>query len=238
MKLAITNITHDESRVKGTAAVELDYLIAPVTLCSFPVSVDYVVGKSLEQYLSELEEEARSTVKNMYADIICGGVVNDELIITLRGKMTSDHIIKIYNRDGKLSATEIEPVPQETAREFAGNEILMNECRIAPTTISKELSEQIPDITELEKRITTLEKRSGEQVGPGDLKAIYTIADTAIKRLLQEEAHSYNYSLNINVNASEPPSDTRATVLDSSTKIEGKIRNEKITGSLRATIKL
>ncbi|EEG3099172.1 hypothetical protein N0D16_002722 [Salmonella enterica] len=76
MKLTISNITHAENHVKGTAAVELDYLIAPVTLCSFRVSVDCVEGKSLEEYEAEPKEKALDTIRTMHEKLISNSAAN------------------------------------------------------------------------------------------------------------------------------------------------------------------
>lgn len=76
MKIAIMDITHDDNRVKGSAYVEYDYLIAPVNLCSIPVSVEYVEGKSLEQYTGELRETALNIIKTMYGELIADSAEN------------------------------------------------------------------------------------------------------------------------------------------------------------------
>lgn len=70
MKISITGITHDDNRIKGTASVEYDYLISPVTMCSIPVSVEYVEGKSLEQYTGELREAALLSIGSMYEGLV------------------------------------------------------------------------------------------------------------------------------------------------------------------------
>lgn len=84
MKLAISNITHAENHVKGMVAVEYDYLIQPVTLCSFPVKVDYVKGKSLEQYTNELKEAALDIIRTMPEKLISKSAANISSIWSVR----------------------------------------------------------------------------------------------------------------------------------------------------------
>ncbi|EBH6782450.1 hypothetical protein CQT46_16575 [Salmonella enterica] len=100
MKISITGITHDDNRVKGTASVEYDYLIAPVTMCSIPVSVEYVEGKSLEQYTRELKETALGIIRAMH----------DGLIDNSAGKASSAWSVKL-NEEGHIATSNV-PYPQ------------------------------------------------------------------------------------------------------------------------------
>lgn len=108
MKIAITGISHNENHVRGIASVEYDYLIAPVTVCNIPVSVAYIEGKSLEQYQSELEGQAREIISGMYKEIVCGGKLDEEIIIPVRGKLTGEYKIRVVNKDGKLSVAGLD----------------------------------------------------------------------------------------------------------------------------------
>ncbi|EBO9661250.1 hypothetical protein ZP13_15265 [Salmonella enterica subsp. enterica] len=92
MKIAINNITHDDSHVKGTVSVEHGCLMAPGPLCCFFVSVDYVEGKSLEQYSSDLKETALDIIKMMH----------DELIADNAGNISSTWSVKL-NENGCIT---------------------------------------------------------------------------------------------------------------------------------------
>ncbi|EBY9279796.1 TPA: hypothetical protein N3G98_004565 [Salmonella enterica subsp. enterica serovar Denver] len=205
MKIAITSIMHDEHRVRGIASVEYDYLIAPVTVCNIPVSVGYVEGKSLEQYQSELEGQAREIISGIYKEIVCGGKLDEEIIIPVRGKLTGEYKIRVVNKNGKLSVAGLDGEASDILDFFRG--------KIEPSTLSDELLSKIDGVTKasgsvmacgvlngervmvvrapdisgpvrtnkthsnhsLEERVIALEKRLDAQIEPGALKATYHI---------------------------------------------------------------
>lgn len=103
MKLAVGNISTSKSHVTGTASIDSNLLWATFPFCSFKVCVDRVDGKSLEQYESELTEKARERITEIYKEIVCGGELDNEIIIPVCGDLTGEYGIKIANKNGKLS---------------------------------------------------------------------------------------------------------------------------------------
>ncbi|HAK4778427.1 TPA: hypothetical protein H2C15_004797 [Salmonella enterica] len=107
MKIAITGIYHNENHVKGLASVECDCLITPATLCNIPVAVDYVEGKSLEQYHSELEVQAREIISGIYKEIVCDSMPDEDILDLLRGEIApsalSDELLSKINRITKIT---------------------------------------------------------------------------------------------------------------------------------------
>ncbi|HDN6462052.1 TPA: hypothetical protein P1843_002386 [Salmonella enterica subsp. enterica serovar Dublin] len=73
MKLVVRDISTSESHVTGTASIDSNLLWATFPFCSFKVCVDRVDGKSLEQYESELLENARERITEIYKEIVCDG---------------------------------------------------------------------------------------------------------------------------------------------------------------------
>ncbi len=67
MKLVVRNISISESHVTGIAVIDKNPLWAA------EVCVDYVDGKSIEQYESELLAKARERIAEIYKEIVCGG---------------------------------------------------------------------------------------------------------------------------------------------------------------------
>lgn len=103
MKLAVGNISTSKSHVTGTASIDSNLLWATFPFCSFKVCVDRVDGKSLEQYESELTEKARERITEIYKEIVCGGELDNEIIIPVCGNLTGEYGIKVANKNGKLS---------------------------------------------------------------------------------------------------------------------------------------
>ncbi|EAS2904230.1 hypothetical protein DTC83_27685 [Salmonella enterica] len=52
------------------------------------VSVPLVEGKTLEQYKEELLAQARERIARMYKEIVCGGEPDDEIVVTVHGKLS------------------------------------------------------------------------------------------------------------------------------------------------------
>ncbi|EAM9428715.1 hypothetical protein BCN13_11980 [Salmonella enterica] len=67
------------------------------------VSIPLVEGKALEQYKEELLAQARERITNIYKEIVCGGELDDEIIIPVRGDIAGEYGIKVANKNGKLS---------------------------------------------------------------------------------------------------------------------------------------
>lgn len=103
MKLAVINISTSENHVTGTASIYSNLLWATFPFCSFEVCVDRVDGKSLEQYENELLEKARERIREIYKEIVCGGELDNEIIIPVCGNLTGEYGIKVANKNGKLS---------------------------------------------------------------------------------------------------------------------------------------
>ncbi|HAF1404944.1 TPA: hypothetical protein G8O12_003757 [Salmonella enterica] len=102
MKLSVGDIKLSKfgcaSANVGVEAGEL-----PFSICTMGVSVPLVEGKALEQYKEEILTQARERITNIYKEIVCGGELDDEIIIPVRGDITGEYGIKVVNKNGKLS---------------------------------------------------------------------------------------------------------------------------------------
>ncbi|EGL1837138.1 hypothetical protein IP296_001657 [Salmonella enterica] len=102
MKLSVGDIKLSKfgcaSANVGVEAGEL-----PFSICTMGVSVPLVEGKALEQYKEEILTQARERITNIYKEIVCGGELDDEIIIPVRGDITGEYGIKVANKNGKLS---------------------------------------------------------------------------------------------------------------------------------------
>ncbi|MCH5484718.1 hypothetical protein L4A43_23875 [Salmonella enterica subsp. diarizonae serovar 16:z10:e,n,x,z15] len=79
----------------------------PFSICTMGVSVPLVEGKALEQYKEEILTQARERITSIYKEIVCGGDLDDEIIIPVRGDITGEYGIKVANKNGKLSIVEL-----------------------------------------------------------------------------------------------------------------------------------
>lgn len=79
----------------------------PFSICTMGVSVPLVEGKALEQYKEEILTQARERITSIYKEIVCGGELNDEIIIPVRGDITGEYGIKVANKNGQLSIVEL-----------------------------------------------------------------------------------------------------------------------------------
>ncbi|EKB5404228.1 hypothetical protein OOP60_004679 [Salmonella enterica] len=102
MKLSVGDIKLSKfgcaSANVGVEAGEL-----PFSICTMGVSVPLVEGKALEQYKEEILTQARERITNIYKEIVCGGELDDEITIPVRGDITGEYGIKVSNKNGKLS---------------------------------------------------------------------------------------------------------------------------------------
>lgn len=108
MKLTVGDIgfsASDPVNVFATVGVEPDQLPFPV--CTMNVTVPLVEGKALEQYKDELLEVARERIVEIYKEIVCGGELDEEIIIPLCGKLSGKFNIRVVNKNGKLSAPNL-----------------------------------------------------------------------------------------------------------------------------------
>ncbi|EAX5864485.1 hypothetical protein F2D81_22860 [Salmonella enterica] len=102
MKLSVGDIKLSKfgcaSANVGVEAGEL-----PFSICTMGVSVPLVEGKALEQYKEEILTQARERITNIYKEIVCGGELDDEITIPVRGDITGEYGINVANKNGKLS---------------------------------------------------------------------------------------------------------------------------------------
>ncbi|EBR5103293.1 hypothetical protein ABGY98_001163 [Salmonella enterica] len=132
MKLSIDDIKFSESYASTTVEVETGtYPCIPLSICTMHVSVPLVEGKALEQYKEELLAKARERIDIMYKEIVCGGELDDEIIIPVCGDITGEYGIKVANKNGKLSIVGL----VGGASDLLG--LLRNE--IKPSELSNEL---------------------------------------------------------------------------------------------------
>ncbi|AXC64626.1 hypothetical protein DOE63_02585 [Salmonella enterica subsp. diarizonae serovar 59:z10:-] len=154
MKLAVGNISTSKSHVTGTASIDSNLLWATFPFCSFKVCVDRVDGKSLEQYESELTEKARERITEIYKEIVCGGELDNEIIIPACGKLTGEYGIKVANKNGKLSVAGL------VGKDSDMLDLLCNE--IKPSKLSHESLAEVDKASttrdNLEERVALLEK--------------------------------------------------------------------------------
>lgn len=154
MKLAVGNISTSKSHVTGTASIDSNLLWATFPFCSFKFCVDRVDGKSLEQYESELTEKARERITEIYKEIVCGGELDNEIIIPVCGNLTGEYGIKVANKNGKLSVVGL--VGKDS--DILG--LLRNE--IKPSELSHESLAEVDKASttrdNLEERVALLEK--------------------------------------------------------------------------------
>ncbi|HIB1592616.1 TPA: hypothetical protein ACWV6B_005096 [Salmonella enterica subsp. enterica serovar Muenchen] len=154
MKLTVGDIGFSASgpvNVFATVGVEPDQLPFPV--CTMNVTVPLVEGKALEQYKDDLLEVARERIAKMYKEIVCGGELDEEIIIPLCGKLSGKFNIRVVNKNGKLSVAG--PVGE------ANDMLDYLDGKIEPSELGKELLEQIKNNhsnNDLEERVAALEE--------------------------------------------------------------------------------
>ncbi|EAU0146525.1 hypothetical protein LPQ53_001431 [Salmonella enterica] len=78
------------------------------SMCTMHVSVPLVEGKTLEQYKEELLAQARERIVSMYKEIVCDGELDDEIVVTVHGKLNGEYNIRVVNKNGKLSVAGAE----------------------------------------------------------------------------------------------------------------------------------
>ncbi|ELD4017795.1 hypothetical protein QI600_003639 [Salmonella enterica] len=109
MKLIVDDIKFSESYASMTVEVETGtYPCIPLSICTMHVSVPLVEGKALEQYKEELLAKARERIAHIYKEIVCGGEPDDEIVITVHGKLNGEYKIRVANKNGKLSVAGTE----------------------------------------------------------------------------------------------------------------------------------
>lgn len=182
MKLTVGDISFSASgpvNVFATVGVEPDQL--PFPICTMNVTVPLVEGKALEQYKDELLEVARKRIAKMYKEIVCGGELDEEIIIPLCGKLNEKFNIKVVNKNGKLSVPNLDGGESDQLGCLGG--------KIEPTELSCKMKVAINDGAtdkELEERIAALEKRLGEQTSSDMLKAIHEVSKKAAQEFLNQ----------------------------------------------------
>ncbi|EJC3639691.1 hypothetical protein MYX88_004903 [Salmonella enterica] len=105
------------------------------SICRMDVFVPLVEGKALEQYKGELLVKARERIAEMYKEIVCGGEPDEEIIIPVRGKLTSEYSIKITNKNGKLAVAGLVGGASDILDLLKGE--------ITPSELGNELLEQV-----------------------------------------------------------------------------------------------
>ncbi|HBJ6962278.1 TPA: hypothetical protein LC430_005050 [Salmonella enterica subsp. enterica serovar Duisburg] len=89
MKLNLSDIKFSGS---GYVSTTVEVGVGPYSLllstCTMHVSVPLVEGKTLEQYKEELLAQARERIARMYKEIVCGGEPDDEIVVTVHGKLS------------------------------------------------------------------------------------------------------------------------------------------------------
>lgn len=183
MKLTVGDIRFSESGY-ASATVRVETGTFPFLLfsiCKMDVSVPLVEGKALEQYKDELLEVARKRIAKMYKEIVCGGELDEEIIIPLCGKLNEKFNIKVVNKNGKLSVPNLDGGESDQLGCLGG--------KIEPTEFSCKMKVAINDGAtdkELEERVAALEKRLGEQTSPDMLKAIHEVSKKAGQEFLNQ----------------------------------------------------
>ncbi|EJQ7405362.1 hypothetical protein OD098_003532 [Salmonella enterica] len=110
MKLSVGDIKFSESGYASTT-VEVGtgtYPYLHFSICTMNVSVPLVEGKTLEQYKDELLEKARERIASMYKEIVCGGEIDNGIVILVHGKLNGEYRIRVLNKNGKLSVAGAE----------------------------------------------------------------------------------------------------------------------------------
>ncbi|ECY5867493.1 hypothetical protein AVD76_21770 [Salmonella enterica subsp. enterica serovar Albert] len=155
MKLTVGDIIFSESGDVSTTVVvgpgTLPFLL--FSICRMDVSVPLVEGKALEQYKDELLAKARERIAEIYKEIVCGGELDEEIIIPLCGKLNEKFNIRVVNKNGKLSVAGLVGEASDMLDYLDG--------KIEPSELGKEMLEQIHDAHsnhDLEERVTALEE--------------------------------------------------------------------------------
>ncbi|EAP9507922.1 hypothetical protein L1O59_004909 [Salmonella enterica] len=152
MKLTVSDIRFSASspvNVFATIDVESGKSLSPI--CSISVTVPMVEGKALEQYKDELLAKARELIAEIYKEIVCGGELDEEIIIPLSGKLSGKFNIRVVNKNGKPSVAGLVGEASDMLDCFCG--------KIEPSELSKETLEQIHSAqlnNDLEGRIAAL----------------------------------------------------------------------------------
>lgn len=153
MKLSVGDIRFSECGYASTT-VEVWGEKSLLPLCSMDVSTPLVEGKALGQYKDELLAKAREQITEIYKEIVCGGELDNEIIIPVCGKLTGEYGIKVTNKNGKLSVAGL--VGKD--RDILG--LLCNE--IKPSKLSHESLAEVDKASttrdNLEERVALLEK--------------------------------------------------------------------------------
>ena len=106
MKLSIHGISHCGERVKAFANIDFISCILGMDMstpcCRLEVSVPYKEGKALEQYETELTAKAKERITELYKEIVCGGEMDDEIVLGIQGKCATGYSIKVISKNGKL----------------------------------------------------------------------------------------------------------------------------------------
>ncbi|EJX4928825.1 hypothetical protein OD635_005912, partial [Salmonella enterica] len=109
MKLSVGDIKFSESYASTTVEVGTGtYPYLHFSICTMSVSVPLVEGKALEQYKDELLEKARERIASMYKEIVCGGEIDNGIVILVHGKLNGEYKIMVVNKNGKLSVAGAE----------------------------------------------------------------------------------------------------------------------------------
>ncbi|HIB1682342.1 TPA: hypothetical protein ACWV7L_003320 [Salmonella enterica subsp. enterica serovar Muenchen] len=189
MNLTIGDITFsggEAGYASATATVETGtFPFLLFSICNMDVSVPLAEGKSLDQYKDELLAKARERIAEIYKEIVCGGELDEEIIIHVCGMVTGEYDIKVTNKNGKLSIAEMDDEYSNTLDLLHG--------KIESSELGKELLKKIKNTHsnhDLEERVAALEKRLDEQGSPDMVKAIYEASKKAAEDFLnQQEKH-------------------------------------------------
>ncbi|UIM99577.1 hypothetical protein [Yersinia ruckeri] len=124
MKLSIHGISKGDKHVKAFANIDFISCILGMDMstpcCRLEVSVPYKEGKALEQYETELTAKAKEHITEMYKEIVCGGEMDNEIVIGIQGKCASGYNVKVISKNGKLCTASgddslLKPTPKELA---------------------------------------------------------------------------------------------------------------------------
>ncbi|EBE2360778.1 TPA: hypothetical protein RPE18_004994 [Salmonella enterica] len=109
MKLNLSDIKFSGfGYVSSIVEVEVEPCPLLSSMCTMHVSLPLVEGKTLEQYKEELLAQARDRIASMYKEIVCGGEPDDEIVVTVHGKLNGEYNIRVVNKNGKLSVAGVE----------------------------------------------------------------------------------------------------------------------------------
>ncbi|HFL2921217.1 TPA: hypothetical protein ACG1TJ_002309 [Salmonella enterica] len=104
MKLVVTDIRISAfNTLCATIDVEVEHGKSIYSVCSMDVSVPLVDGRAVKDHEEDLKSKACEIITGMYKEIVCGGELDNEIIIPVCGNLTGEYGIKVANKNGKLS---------------------------------------------------------------------------------------------------------------------------------------